>query len=174
MSVGEQAQDFSCQQVLLWSQQLINQQRPHSYDKTNTLNDAYSPSSSLQCRGIDTIKTRQKSYARFSAQCECEAMIIAFDLTKSCMSSSTTQMLCGVLIFSGCFGSAMSFEWRRMFRRDGYLMWRFEEVGKEDDPFCVRKTKSSKQLTQTHRKQKRLEGCVKAGRNPLMGLLVVN
>ena len=52
--------------------------------------------------------------------------------------------LCSVLIFSGCAGSAMLFVWRRMLRRDGYLIRGFAEVGEEDDFVSVGKTKSRK------------------------------
>ena len=62
------------------------------------------------------------------------------DSIVSCMSSSTTWTLCSVLISSGCAGSAMSFVWRRMFRRDGYLMRGSAEVGEEDDLASVGKT----------------------------------
>ena len=45
---------------------------------------------------------------------------------------------------SGCAGSAMSFVWRRMLRRDGYLMRVSAEVGEEDDLASVGKIKSRK------------------------------
>ena len=48
------------------------------------------------------------------------------------------------LIISGCTGSAMSFVWRRMLRRDGYLMPRSVEDGEEDDLVYVGMTKSRK------------------------------
>ena len=76
-------------------------------------------------------------------QCEL-AMISAFDSIVSCMSPSTTWTLCSVLISSGCSGSAMSFVWRRMLLRDGYLMRGSAEVGEEDDLASVGKTKSRK------------------------------
>ena len=54
------------------------------------------------------------------------------------------MMLCSILIFSGCAGSAMSFVWRRMLQRDRYLMRGSAEVGEEDDLAYVGKIKSRK------------------------------
>ena len=53
-----------------------------------------------------------------------------------------TQTLCSVLIFSGCAGSTLSLEWKRILRRDGYLMRGSAEIGEEDDVVSVGKTKS--------------------------------
>ena len=61
-----------------------------------------------------------------------------------CMGSSTTLTLCSVLIFSNCAGSAISLVWRKMLRRDGYLMRGSAEVGEEDDLVSVGRTKPSK------------------------------
>ena len=52
--------------------------------------------------------------------------------------------LCSVLISSGCAGSSMSFVWRSMLRRDGYLMWGSAEIGEEDDLASIGNTKLSK------------------------------
>ena len=64
--------------------------------------------------------------------------------SESCMSYSTTWMLCSLLISSGCAGSAISFVWRRMLRRNGYLMRGSAEVGEEDQLASVGKIKSRK------------------------------
>ena len=48
------------------------------------------------------------------------------------------------LIFNDCYGSAMSFELRRMLRRDEYLMRESADVGEEDVFVFVGRTKSRK------------------------------
>ena len=46
-----------------------------------------------------------------------------------------------VLISSDCAGWAMSFVWKRMLRRDGFLMRGSMEVNEEDDLASVGRTK---------------------------------
>ena len=59
-------------------------------------------------------------------------------------SSNELYEILNVLISSGCADSAMSFEWRRMLRRYGYLMRDSAEVGEEDNLVSFRRTKSRK------------------------------
>ena len=58
-------------------------------------------------------------------------MISASDPTVSCMDDMD------VLTSSVNAGSAMSFEWWRLFRRNGYLMWGSAKVSEEDYLVCV-------------------------------------
>ena len=103
---------------------------------------AHSSCASLWRRAMDPIKHRcNKSYVRSWVQCEL-AMISAFDITVSCISFSMTWTLSSVFISNGCAGSAMSF--RRMLRRDGYLMPESAGVVEEDDLISVGRTKSRK------------------------------
>ena len=76
--------------------------------------------------------SREKSYVRPLVQCEF-SIIFASDIIVSCMSSSTTWTLYSVLIFSGCAGLAIPCVWRRMLRRDEYLMRVCAEVGDKED-----------------------------------------
>ena len=87
---------------------------------------------------IATIRIRAKLY-NISLFCAHDCDVIV-----SCMSYSTTWTLCNLLISSNCAGSAMSFVWKRMLRRDGYLMRGSTEVGEEDDLVSVGRTKSRK------------------------------
>ena len=62
------------------------------------------------------------------------------DIAVSCMSNSTTWTFYSVLISSGCSGTALSFVWRRMLRRDRYLIQGSTEVGEEDELVSVGRT----------------------------------
>ena len=129
----------------------------HNYQQ-----DAYPP---LACAEAWTLLSTDSTALRVlerksSIQCEL-AMISAVESTASCKSSSTTWTLCIVFISCGC--AVMSFERRRLLRRSVYLMQGSVEVSEEDDRVCVERTKSATNW--------RLEGCVTAGRNPLIRLL---
>ena len=90
-------------------------------------------------------------------------------------SSSTTWTLWSVLTSSGQAGSALSFKCRRVVWWNRYLMRRCVEVGKMDNLFCCGGNRSSKwQLAQASKKQWCLEGCIKAGRNPWIELLMAS
>ena len=77
--------------------------------------------------------------------------------------------MCSVLISSVCAASSMSFVWRRMLRRNGYLLREPVEVGEEDGLVSVGRNKSRKHC---HRLLWPTGvGAQKADRNPLIGLL---
>ena len=94
---------------------------------------------------MDSIKHRCSSLERIrekSLTIQCElAMISASNIIMSWMSYSATWTLSSLLITSCCAGSAMSFVWRRMLRRDEYLMRGSTEVGEENDFVSVGRIK---------------------------------
>ena len=116
-------------------------------------------------------------FVRSSVQREL-AMISASGTTAKCMSSSTPQTLCSLLISSGCTGWVMSFKWKSMLRRDGYLTQESAEVDEGDDLASVGRTKSGKpchgllQPTDVGAQKAEVSGeYVALGRNSLIELL---
>ena len=53
-----------------------------------------------------------------------------------------TRPLRSALKSSGCSGFAMSVGWKRMLRRDKYLMWALAEIGQKDGFVCMERNKT--------------------------------
>ena len=159
-------QDHSCYQVLVWFQWAIEQQRPLSYDKTNTLQDARPIHASLQRRGIGAATLRV--FERKVLHKILGTKRIGDDFRiRSNIGFYETDVVQHINN-RGCAGSAMSFEWKRILWQDCYLMQGSAEFGKEDDLVSVGRTKSG--CVHWCVDAQEFEECIAAGLNPLIGL----